>query len=255
MPETVYWMTPIGWYHLLTFSVLVPVLAWMSRRRSLRADAPKPPLARFLRSTCIMLALFAVLSCLTAWQQDLSIWSLAIRRPLVSIPLAVGLYVLAVAVMRPRWRRAVETRLPHLRYFMPHTAGERRWWVVVSVSAGVSEEITWRGVQPPLLAYVTGSPLAGIALSAVMFGAGHAMQGFKSAAVIVIFALAFQALVWTSGSLLLAMIVHAVYDITAGFTYSRLGRELGYDPDGVRPGSDRGQTRVRPGSDQGQTEV
>ena len=57
-----------------------------------------------------MLALFAVLSWLTAWKQDLDIWSLSIQRPLVSIPLAVGLYVLAVVVMRPRWRRAVEKR-------------------------------------------------------------------------------------------------------------------------------------------------
>ena len=241
MPETVYWMAPIGWIHLLIFSILVPALAWMSRRRSLRADAPKPPLARFLRSTCIMLALFAVFSWLTAMMQDLNIWSLSIRRPLVSIPLAAGLYVLAVVVMRRRWRRAVEKQLPHLRYFMPETPDERRWWVVVSTCAGVSEEITWRGVQPPLLAYVTGSPLAGMVLSAALFGAAHAMQGLKSTAVIVVFAMAFQLLVWTSGSLLLAMIVHAVYDITAGFTYSRLGRELGYEPAGVRPGSDLGR--------------
>ena len=228
MPETVYWMAPIGWYHVVIFSVLVPVLAWKSRQRSLRADAPKPPLARFLRSGCVMLALFAMLSLLTAWKQDLDIWSPSIQRPLVSIPLAVGLYVLAVVLMRPRWRRAVERRLPHLRYFMPQTPEERRWWVAVSVCAGVSEEITWRGVQPPLLAFVTGSPLAGALLCAAFFGAAHAMQGLKSAMVIVVFALAFQLLVWTSGSLLLAMIVHAVYDVTAGFTYGRLGRELGY---------------------------
>jgi len=249
MPETVYWMAPIGWCHLVIFGAAVPAMAWMSRRRSLRADAPKPPLGQFLRSTAGMLAIFSVLSALTAWQQDLNIWPLSIRRPLISIPLALGLYALAVVVMRPRWRRAVEKRLPHLRYFMPQTPDERRWWFIVSVSAGISEEITWRGVQPPLLAYVTGSPLAGMGLSAVMFGAAHAMQGLKSAAVIVLFAMAFQLLVWTSGSLWLAMIVHAAYDVTAGFTYSRLGRELGYEPDGVRPGSDQGQTGVRPGSD------
>jgi membrane protease YdiL (CAAX protease family) len=229
MPETVYWMAPIGWSHVIIFSALVPALAWMSRQRSLRADAPRPPLARFLRSTCMMLAIFAGLSVLTAWQQDLDIWSISIRRPLVSIPLAVGLYGLSVLVMRPRWRRAVEKRLPHLRYFMPQTPDERRWWVVVSTCAGVSEEITWRGVQPPLLAFVSGSPLAGAVLSAVLFGAAHAMQGFESAVVIVVFAMAFQLLVWTSGSLLLAIIVHAAYDVTAGFAYSRLGRELGYE--------------------------
>lgn len=228
MPETVYWMTPFGWHHIVFFGALVPLLAWMSRRRSLRPNAPKPPLAQFLRSTTIMLTLFAVVSWLTALKQDMDIWSLSIRRPVVSIPLAAGLYVLAVAVMRPRWRRSVEKRVPHLRYFMPQTPDERRWWVVVSTVAGVSEEITWRGVQPPLLAYVTGSSLAGVVLSAVMFGAAHALQGWKSASVIVLFAMAFQLLVWISGSLVLAMIVHAAYDITAGFTYSKLGRELGY---------------------------
>ena len=230
MPETVYWMTPLGWYHLAVFCVFVPVMAWLSRRRSLKADAPKPPLARFLRSTSIMLVVFALLSLLTAWSQDLHILSPVIQRPLVSIPLAVGLYVLAVAVMRPRWRRAVERKVPHLRYFMPQSREERGWWIVVSSLAGISEEITWRGVQPPLLAYLTGSPDLGMLLSAITFGAAHAMQGWKSAAVIVIFAIAFQLLVWTSGTLLLAMIVHAVYDITAGFTYAKLGRELGYEP-------------------------
>lgn len=231
MPETVYWMAPIGWYHLVIFGALVPVLAWLSRRRSLRPDAPKPALSQFLHSTTVMLAFFAILSLMTAWNQELNIWSLSIRRPLVSIPVAVGLYVVAVGVMRARWRRSVQKRAPHLRYFMPQTPHERRWWIVVSTTAGVSEEITWRGVQPPLLAYVTGSPLAGALLSAILFGAAHALQGWKSAAVIVVFALAFQVLVWTSGTLVLAMIVHAAYDITAGFTYSKLGRELGYQPE------------------------
>jgi membrane protease YdiL (CAAX protease family) len=229
MPETVYWMAPAGWQHLIVFCALVPVLAWMSRRRSLRPDAPKPPLVAFLRSSCIMLVLLAVVSLFTAWKQDLNILSLSIRRPLLSIPLAVGLYGLSILAMRPRWRRAVERRLPHLRYFMPQTREERRWWVAVSTCAGVSEEITWRGVQPPLLAYVTGSPLAGAVLSAVFFGAAHAMQGFKSAALIVLFAMGFQTLVWVSDSLVLAIIVHAAYDITAGFAYGRLGRELGYE--------------------------
>ena len=105
MPTTVYWMTLIGWYHLVIFCVLVPVMAWMSRRRARQPNAPKPPLARFLRSTTIMLVLFAALSLLTAREQDLEIFSPAIARPWISIPLAIMLYGLAVIVMRPRWRR------------------------------------------------------------------------------------------------------------------------------------------------------
>ena len=230
MPEIVYWMTPAGWGHIFFFCVLVPVLAVRSRRRTQRPDAPRVPLPKFLQSGAIMLVLFAVLSLLTAQRQRMDLWPDTILRPWLSIPLAVAFYLFAVTVMRPLWRRAVEKRSPHLRYFMPQSAEERRWWVVISVLAGVSEEITWRGVQPALLAYVTGSPVAGMVLSAVAFGAAHAIQGFRSAAIIVLFALGFQMLVWISGTLVLAMIVHAAYDVTAGFAYGRLGREIGYEP-------------------------
>ena len=33
MSAIVYWMTPIGWFHLLTFGITIPVLAAMQRRR------------------------------------------------------------------------------------------------------------------------------------------------------------------------------------------------------------------------------
>ena len=48
---------------------------------------------------------------------------------------------------------------------------------------------------------------------------------------------ALLALVWLAGSLYVAMAVHVVYDITAGITYGRLGRELGYVPRAATPGS------------------
>jgi membrane protease YdiL (CAAX protease family) len=42
------------------------------------------------------------------------------------------------------------------------------------------------------------------------------------------FALAFQALAWLSGSLYVAMAVHALYDVTAGLAYGAYGEKLGY---------------------------
>jgi hypothetical protein len=57
------------------------------------------------------------------------------------------------------------------------------------------------------------------------------IQGWRSAAVILVFALGFHALVWLSGSLYVAMAVHIAYDVTAGISYGRLGRELGYQLD------------------------
>jgi hypothetical protein len=52
-----------------------------------------------------------------------------------------------------------------------------------------------------------------------------------------VFAWPFRTVVWLSGSLYVAMLVHVLYDITAGMAYGRLGRELGYSP--VTTGNDR----------------
>ena len=38
----------------------------------------------------------------------------------------------------------------------------------------------------------------------------------------------FQGLYWLSGTLYVGMVLHATYDLTAGLTYGKLGRELGY---------------------------
>lgn len=222
-------MTLLGWYHVIGFGVLVPILAYRQRRRQVKVGHPTGPRIRQYRTGALTLAVFGAFSLITASQQKLTLFPWSIARPWLSVPVSVGMYLVAVWFMRPRWRRAVERRTSHVYYFMPGTPLERRWWTAVSVLAGISEEITWRGVQPALAAYVVGSPVAGALASAISFGAGHATQGWRSAALIVLFALSFQGLVWLSGSLVLAMAVHAAYDVTAGLTYGRLGRELGYD--------------------------
>lgn len=229
MPGTVHWMTLVGWYHVVGFGVLVPILAYRQRRRQVKAGCPTGPRLRQYRAGAITLVAFGLLSLFTAHQQKLALFPWPIARPALSVPAAFGMYLVAVWFMRPRWRRAVERRSPHVYYFMPATPLERNWWAAVSVLAGVSEEMTWRGVQPALCAYLAGSPGVGVAAAALSFGAGHANQGWRSAAFIVLFALSFQGLVWLSGSLLLAMAVHAAYDVTAGLAYGRFGRELGYD--------------------------
>ena len=130
---------------------------------------------------------------------------------------------------------AVERRTRIVYLFMPRDRTEKFLWVLVAASAGFCEEITWRGVQPMLVATLVGNLVAAAALVAVTFGISHMAQGWRSAAVITVFAGAFQFVVWLSGSLYVAMAVHFVYDVAAGFTYSRLGEELGYPIDGVTP--------------------
>ena len=127
----------------------------------------------------------------------------------------------------PQDCRSIEEDKPTWRLFAPTNRRERRMWVVLSLSAGIGEELVWRGVLPALIARLTGSLALGIALSVASFALAHAIQGMRSVLAIAAIAAAFHALVFIAGSLYPAMLVHFAYDVFAGFTYARFARELG----------------------------
>src|SRR6185295_13585120 len=94
-------------------------------------------------------------------------------------------------------------------------------WVAKSVVAGISEEVSWRGVQVSLLAHLLGSVPLAIVVCVAMFTLAHAVQETRSLLLVACFAAAFHLLVWLSGSLLVPIVVHAVYDAVAGLTAGR----------------------------------
>jgi membrane protease YdiL (CAAX protease family) len=219
-----------GWCHIVVMGVWIPFVVVRNYRRMVGKSLALPNRMRHFRTTAIMLVVLTSLSVLAGRAEWIDLYRFDSERLPQGLAAGAVMYVVAVLAMRPRWRRAVESRKRIVHLFMPDTAQERAWWFVVSTLAGVGEEITWRGVQTALLAYLTGSFVAGSMLSATSFGVAHYMQGWKSAAIIAVFALGFQGVVWLSGSLYVAMLVHVLYDITAGLTYGKLGRELGYTP-------------------------
>jgi membrane protease YdiL (CAAX protease family) len=224
------WLGLVGWLHLIVFGLLIPALVVRARRRMTGRKGPLPPRLVYFKGVAGELTMFGALSIGTAYVQRITLFPTGGTHILRGVLSGAVMYACAVAFMLPRWRRAVERRAPAVHFFAAENKTERPWWLVVSVLAGVSEEITWRGVQTALLVPLTGS-YAGAALgSALSFGAAHMMQGWKSSAIIVAFGLGFQVVVWASGSLYVAMVVHTAYDVTAGLTYGRLVRELGYDP-------------------------
>ena len=217
-----------GGFHLVFFGLFLPLAVFRMHRRMAKGARSVPEPKRHFRGATIELASLMALSILVARVTGIDL--LAFDRAKIVPGLAAGaaMYGAAVALMRPKWRRAVEKRAPIVRLFMPRDAGERAWWIAVSVLAGIGEEITWRCVQTQLLVPIVGAYAVAALLSAISFGGAHFLQGWKSCVVIVFFALGFQTVVWVSGSLFVAMAVHVAYDVTAGITYGRLGRELGY---------------------------
>ena len=188
-----------------------------------------PDRLRHFQRTALEVGLLAICSLLVARVQRIELFPLAFP-PLGAVIAGVVAYAAAVAYMRPNWRRAVERRARVVHLFMPSNMRERIWWIIVAVIAGVGEEITWRGTQAALVGALTGSFWAASLVCSITFGLVHIVQGWKSAALIVVFALGFHLLVWLAGSLYVAMAVHVAYDLTVGISYERLGKQLGYDP-------------------------
>ena len=219
------WIGPAGYAHIAFFGAFLPYLAVKSSRT---LDArPFPPRTKHFIAVIVQLVVFGAVSALIArvgWIDILPARAPSARHWLLGAAVLTAM----VALMRPQWRKRVEERSRKVWLFMPRTARERGLWVACSVAAGISEEITYRGVLFALLWRLTGSALAAAFLVALVFGVSHALQGAKSVAIIVAISLAFQMLAWVSGSLYVGMAVHALYDICAGLHYGKYGRELDY---------------------------
>ncbi len=223
----VYEINAAGWFHLIYFGLLIPYFVVRRAQKFKDKNLPLPDRLRHFQRTAATLVMFGAVSLAVARVEGMNLFP----RTMPSWrALAAGALMLiaTVAFMRPRWRAAVVQRKRVVYLFMPVNASERVWWIAVAVLAGISEEITWRGVQAGLVANLTQSVLAAFLICSISFAVGHAIQGWKSSIVILAFALGFHSLVWLSGSLYVAMAVHVAYDIIAGISYGRLGKELGY---------------------------
>ena len=213
----------LGWVHLVLFGLFVPWLAIGSRRRVV-AGGKLPRRTTHFTSTIVTIVAFAGVSWMTADREWIELFP---ARPPRAIDWLAGALLLAlfIAVMYPGWRAAIGRNERIRTLFSPSGGVERMLWVMVSAAAGVGEEMTWRGVQWVLTTRLVGS--AGVAALPCIasFSIAHAVQGRRSIARVSVIAAGLHLLVWFSGSLYVAMAVHFLYDVAAGFAYSHFTRK------------------------------
>ncbi len=215
---------PAGIAHIVWFGIAVPVLGVRSLQRI--GAMPLPPRPVFYATVILQQTVFLGFSLLVAWSAGLP---LSVAPPDGRGWLLAGAFlVVSVAILAPEWRRRIRSRDRRVLLASPMTRPEHGLWVVVSALAGVSEEITYRGVLYLLLVSVTGSPLAAVGLAALAFAVGHAVQGWRAAAIVFAIAVGFHGLVLVTGSLVPAIVVHALYDTIAGFASGRMARRADF---------------------------
>jgi uncharacterized protein len=195
----------------------------------LRVDPAASSRALLYRAGLISGLVFAVL--------PLAVWSLS-GRPLDrfgllgwlgDVPLILGFGCFWLLPLGSAYRAAAAGRFgePLMRvyrrlgYLMPRTRRELRTSWLVSAVAATGEEIAFRGFLLWYGAVLVG-PLAALVGSALLFAAAHNYQGRLGMAVAASAGLLLGLLYLASGSLVLAIWLHATYNM-ASFT---LGRQL-----------------------------
>jgi membrane protease YdiL (CAAX protease family) len=181
-----------------------------------------PSRQHLLRSTLVSLALQFYVSLVVARDVGYEIFgvpALGVREVLAGLT-ALALCFSLIPVNRAI-RSAAERRAMPVYKLIPRTAAEWSLYVPVALAAGVAEEAAYRGVAIKILWYGLGNPWAAVLISATAFAVSHAVQGWKSGIVIFVIALAMHTLVWFTGTLVVAMVVHSAYDLAAGYLAAR----------------------------------
>jgi uncharacterized protein len=91
-------------------------------------------------------------------------------------------------------------------------------WIFLSVSAGICEELVFRGYLQQQARAATRSVVAAVVLQGALFGLVHAYQGWKQVIVIVPLGILYGTLVAWRRNLRASMIAHAWSDIFEGWS-------------------------------------
>jgi len=112
-------------------------------------------------------------------------------------------------------REKILRAFKRLAFILPVTPEERAWFALVSVTAGVCEEVLYRGF---LIRYLSNGPWhAGLwialAIASISFGLAHGYQGLSGIIGTALIGAVMAVIFLASGSLWLPMALHAVIDL------------------------------------------
>ena len=136
---------------------------------------------------------------------------------LKDIAIAAGFWLMALVVLGVASLALHATKTgQNIRFLLPQTQLEIFLWILTAITAGICEEIIFRGYFQRQFSAWTGNVPAGVLLSAAIFGAAHIYQGWRSAMVILVYGLLFGILAEARNSLRPGMMTHAWHDGFAG---------------------------------------
>jgi membrane protease YdiL (CAAX protease family) len=140
----------------------------------------------------------------------------SVKDVLVDAGLAVALWTVWALVERAWDHWLGPAHAASIQTLLPQRAVEILLWIGVSVSAGISEELVFRGYFQRQFHAYTGSRWAALCLQAALFGISHGYQGIEACVKIAVFGALYGWLALWRRSLRPGMIAHAGSDILSG---------------------------------------
>jgi len=140
----------------------------------------------------------------------------SVRAVLTDLGIALALWGLwmVIGLIWNRW--SGPSHAASIQTLLPQGTLETVLWIGVSVSAGICEELTFRGYFQRQFAALTHSRSLALIIQAALFGIGHGYQGIEACARIALLGLLYGVVALWRRSLRPGMMAHAWGDIISG---------------------------------------
>jgi membrane protease YdiL (CAAX protease family) len=125
----------------------------------------------------------------------------------------VGVVVLTVVGIVAARKEGEVPTVGNIRAMLPRNRQELVLGTLLSVNAGVVEELAFRLAIPALLYGATASAEAAVIGSVLLFGALHAYQGVAGVIGTAVIGTVFMASYLVSGTILVPIVLHALFDL------------------------------------------
>jgi membrane protease YdiL (CAAX protease family) len=215
------------WFHLLFLwlAVLLPFMTWR-RRNAYRRGAPGQVLTSRQLYLRVMIGQWLAAGALVFvfWRIGIPLATLGLKLPLLAPTAWIALATLVLLPFALAYNRRVladPARMAKLRarfggfsLLVPTNDSEQRWWIALSITAGVCEELLYRGALLRALLRKT-TPGWAVFISAAVFGVVHFSDPSIGRTFIAVVAV-FWGVYVATGSLLPGMILHAAIDVRGG---------------------------------------
>lgn len=168
-----------------------------------------------------------------AGYMDYPAWAKIVTFVICGLYLALFLYQMTGYLLSKEYRVQINEKLTVMKdnggtydamldIMLPRRRREKFWFTIVSITAGIGEEIVYRGFLSYLLfdLFPTAPFYAILIITGLIFGAAHCYQGFGGIIKTGLLGVMFTSLYLASGSLLPGILLHFISDFSSNFLLS-----------------------------------